>query len=260
MWRHWAGPPNPDNVGVSALLEVVVLHESDAARAEEGGADRVMLSGELVGDGRSPEPALVARVRQATTVALRPLVRLRDGFSTDGGEVVRLRGLISSYLSAGADGVVLGFLNGLSLPDCEVVHLLIDGGRFPYTFDHAIDRCLSPDDAWAELLTLPRLDQVLTSGSPRGVAYGLDELVARAHSDAHMARLIMAGGGLASEHVPWLIRAGVRAFQIGPQARPQGSIKSYVDAPLVRSWRRLLDDTTAHVAHSLGRGAPAAPL
>jgi len=241
---------------VSALLEVVVLHEADAARAEEGGADRVMLSGELVGDGRSPEPGLVARVRQATSVQLRTLVRLRDGFSTDGGEVVRLRGLIASHLDAGADGVVLGFLNGLSLPDCEVVHRLVDDGRFPYTFDHAIDRCLSQDDAWAELLTLPRLDQVLTAGSTRGVAHGLDELVARAGSDQRMARLIMAGGGLSSEHVPWLIRAGVRAFQIGPQARPQGSIRAQVDAPLVHSWRRLLDDTTAHVS----RGAPAAPL
>jgi len=51
----------------------------------------------------------------------------------------------------------------------------------------------------------------------------------------------MAGGGLAPEHVPWLMRAGVRAFHIGRPARPQGSYKAWVDAGLVHSWRTLLD-------------------
>ena len=52
----------------------------------------------------------------------------------------------------------------------------------------------------------------------------------------------MAGGGLLPEHVPWLARAGIRAFHIGSAARPLGSWKAYVDPDLVRSWRRLVDD------------------
>ena len=59
----------------------------------------------------------------------------------------------------------------------------------------------------------------------------------------------MAGGGLAPEHVPWLIRAGVRAFHIGSPARPGRSFKAYVDAELVASWRDLIDDEIAHVRH-----------
>ena len=38
------------------------------------------------------------------------------------------------------------------------------------------------------------------------------------------------------------VRAGVRAFHLGPQVRPGGSRKAYVDADLVRSWRLLVDD------------------
>ena len=52
----------------------------------------------------------------------------------------------------------------------------------------------------------------------------------------------MPGAGLAAEHVPWLVRQGVRAFHVGPQVRPGGSGKAYVDAGYVRSWRTLLDD------------------
>jgi copper homeostasis protein len=76
--------------------------------------------------------------------------------------------------------------------------------------------------------------------------YGLDDLMSRAHSDPSIARLIMAGGGLAPEHVPWLAQAGIRGFHIGAPARPQRSYKSYVDPGLVRSWRRLIDSEVRH--------------
>jgi copper homeostasis protein len=83
---------------------------------------------------------------------------------------------------------------------------------------------------------------VLTAGSARGVAEGLDELVARARADEFARNVIMAGGDLLPEHVPWLARAGVRAFHIDSAARPRGSQKAYVDADLVRAWRTLVDD------------------
>ena len=56
----------------------------------------------------------------------------------------------------------------------------------------------------------------------------------------------MAGGGLQPEHVPWLARAGVRAFQVGAAVRPLGSAKAYVDADLVRTWRTLIDEAVLH--------------
>ena len=224
-----------------ALLEVVALHAADAERAQAGGADRVELRGALDADGRSPEPDVVAKARAATSIQVRVLVRLRDGYGTDGGEATRLRGLIHSYADAGADGMVLGFLNGLGKVDLEVVGALTADGDWPWTFDRALDSCLDQDSAWAALRRLPRLDQVLTAGSARGVEHGLDELVRRAGSDPWAAARIMAGGGLRTEHVPWLARAGVRAFHVGSSVRPGGSPRAYVDPDLVRSWRTLID-------------------
>ena len=122
-----------------------------------------------------------------------------------------------------------------------MVAALVGDGECGWTFSRAVDACISVDRAWRELRRLPGLDAVLTAGSPRGVAEGLDELVARAESDPFARSVIMAGGGLLPEHVPWLTRAGVRAFQVGAAVRPLGSTKAYVDPDLVRTWRRLVD-------------------
>lgn len=230
---------------MSGLLEVIALHENDARRAEEGGADRIELLGTMDHDGLSPEPALVERVRATVGLQIRPMVRLREGFSTDGGEATRLKGLIRSYVDAGADGVVLGFLNGHNEVDVQVVEALVDGS-VPFTFHRAVDHALDYHRAWQVLPQLPGITQVLTAGSPRGVEEGLDNLTQACREEPAAAGLIMAGGGLRPEHVPWLVRAGVRAFHIGSPARPQGSFKAWVDAPLVHTWRTLIDDTVRH--------------
>ena len=241
---------------MSGLLEVVVTHGPDAERAEAGGADRVSLIGDpTTGTGRetgalSPAPALVEQVRAATTLPVRPLLRLREGYGTDGGEVAHLHGLLSSYRSAGADGVVLGFLNALTEIDLDVVAELVgaaaaDADALRWTFSRAVDSCISTDRAWRELPYLPGLDAVATAGSARGVAEGLDDLVARAEADPAARRVIMAAGELSPEHVPWLVRAGIGMFQVSTQVRPLGSWKAYVDADLVGTWRALLDSEGA---------------
>ena len=230
---------------VSGLLEVVALHAADAERAEAGGADRIQLVGSLdhrgsiagAGAGRSGRGA---RPR----LPIRVLLRLREGYGTDGGRGGPAEGTDRARsASVGADGLVLGFLNGHTEVDAGVVSEVIGPEPdYGWTFDRA-DRLLHLHrPGLAGAARLPGLDQVLTAGSARGVAEGLDDLVARARADERARKLIMAGGGLQAEHVPWLVRAGVRAFHIGAAARPLGSNKAYVDPDLVRTWRTLIDD------------------
>jgi copper homeostasis protein len=234
-----------ESMVMSGLLEVVVLHPADAERAEAGGAQRLELTSSLT-DGMSPAPALVGQVRRATRLPIRVLLRLRPGYGTDGAEVARLKGLLSSYREIGADGAVLGFLNGHTEVDTGVVTEIVgEYADLRWTFNRAVDACFSSNRAWRDLRVLPGLDQVLTAGSARGVSEGLDDLVARAAADEFARTVIMAGGGLQPEHVPWLARAGVRAFQIGVAARPLASAKAYVDPALVRSWRNLIDHACA---------------
>ena len=233
---------------MSGLLEVVALHAADAERAEAGGADRLAVVAGVESGGMSPEPAVVGQIRRATSLPIRVLLRLRQGFGTDGGEVSRLKGLASTYRSVGADGLVLGFLNAHTDIAADVVSEIVGEPDYGWTFDRAVDSCISTDRAWRSLVRLPGVDQVLTAGSARGVAEGLDDLVTRARSDEAARRLIMAGGGLQPEHVPWLARAGVRAFHVGSSVRPLRSYKAYLDSDLVGTWRTLIDDAVRRAA------------
>jgi copper homeostasis protein len=72
------------------------------------------------------------------------------------------------------------------------------------------------------------------------MAVGYDDLLATITPEN--SGLVMAGGGLVAEQVPWLLGAGVRQLHLGRQVRPGGSGKAYVDAHYVRSWRSMVDD------------------
>ncbi len=228
-----------------AVLEVAVRGPGDVAGADEGGADRLHLVG--AGD-RSPEPATVSSVCRETELPVFVLLRLNDGWSTTGGELTRLAGLAEDYLRCGAAGVSYGFLDGDLELDAEVcAHLAGQLPGVPWTFHRAIDAALDAERAWARVVDLPGLVAVRSAGSPQGLDVGYDDLLALATRAPRVARLLMPGGGLLGEHVPWFVRTGVRAFHLGPQARPGGTYKAYVDAGHVRSWRLLLDDAVMRV-------------
>lgn len=241
----------------AALLEVVVLHPRDVAGADEGGADRLHVMDPALDGGLSPEPALVSSICKETDLPVRVLLRLNDTYTTTGGELGRLVGLAESYLSVGAAGVAFGFLDhelGIDVEVCR--HLAEHLPGVPWTFTRAFDAALEVDRAWRQVAGLPGLDGVLSAGSARGLQVGHDELTDRAAASPTVARLLLAGGGLAGEHVPWLVRAGVRQFHVGRSVRPGGTwAKAYVDPAHVRSWRLLLDDA---VEHALAAGHPEA--
>jgi copper homeostasis protein len=228
-------------------LEVVVLSPADAEAAEAGGADRVQVVGSMEAEGLSPEPRLLSAMRRSTSLPMRVLVRLSDGFSTTGGELTRLVGLAEEYLSLGAEGLVFGFLDPDLEIDLEITAVMLDAiAGAPWTFHRAIDQALDYRRAWRQVKQLPGLDAVLTAGSASGTIAGTEELLARAAEDADVARLALVAGALEAEQIPWLSHAGIHQFQLGSQARPGGSwTRSSVDGGYVRSWRTLVDDAAA---------------
>ena len=232
-----------------AVLEVAVRAPGDVAGADEGGADRLHLSGE---HARSPEPATVSAVCRESDIPVFVQLRLNDSWTTTGGELTRLTGLAEDFLHCGAAGVSFGFLDAdLEIDEevCAHVAGLLPG--VPWTFHAGFDDALDPLRAWARVSDLPGLAGVHSAGSPRGLGVGFDDLLALATRWPKIAERVIPAGGLAGEHVPWFVRVGVRTFHIGPQVRPGGSDKAYVDAAHVRSWRLLLDDAVTRAEHSI---------
>ena len=198
-----------------------MLHPRDVPGAHDGGADRLFVVGDLDDGGLSVEPTVVSAVCKETDLPVRAMLRLNDTYTTTGGELTRLVGLAEDYLAVGAEGVVFGFLTPELTVDVEVCAHLADAlDGVPWTFHRAVDASLETSLAWRQVRRLPGVDAVLSAGSSRGLAAGHEELTDRAASDPDVARLLMAGGGLRGEHVPWLVRAGVRQFQVGLDGAP----------------------------------------
>ena len=237
------------------LLEVTVLHARDVPGCVEGGADRLAL---IVPDetvepgqpviGTSPDVASASAVIRSSDLPVRVVLRLGDSFTTTGGEFVRLVGLAQEYVALGAEGVVFGFLDAdleIDVETCSALAAALPG--VPWTFHRAVDHSLDQARSWRRLIGLPGLTSVCTAGSPQGLAHGLDDLLSLVGTSPEIAALTMAGGGVLPEHVPWLVRAGVRQVRVGRQVRPGATYRSYVDAAFVRSWRLVLDDAGTRV-------------
>lgn len=235
------------------LLEVAVLHPRDAEAATRGEADRLLALVEPERGGRSPEPAAVSAIVRETDLPVRVLLRLDDGLGTTADEFGRLAGLARDFLALGSEGVSFGFLDrDLEIDRATCAALAHELVGTPWTFHRGFDAALDAGRAWRDVRHLPGLDAVASAGSTRGFATGGDELLERCAADPDVAALLIASGGLSTEHVPWLVRAGVRQFALGEEARPDGSwTKAYVDADYVRAWRMLLDD-----AHHRALGVP----
>ena len=154
--------------------------------------------------------------------------------------MTRLVGLAEDYLGSGAAGLSFGFLDADLEVDVEtcayLVGLLPARRRGPSAGPSTTpSTCAAPGAVWSGCPALPRCAR---PGSPRGLEAGYDELLAVA-ADPAVARMLMPGGGLLAEQVPWFARVGVRQFHLGRQARPGASYKAYVDTAHVRSWRLL---------------------
>ncbi|MEV5752893.1 copper homeostasis protein CutC [Actinoallomurus sp. NPDC052308] len=222
-----------------SLLEVVAMNEVDAEAAETGGADRIMAVADRQAGGLTPDPKTVAAMRKTTSLPIRVVLRAKNGFRTTESELGRLCRAAAAHADAGADGFVFGFLHADHTVDLSATARLADTVLpLPWTFHRAIDHAAEPEAAWRTLRLLRGLDSVLCAGAAGGVGAGMEALLRRA---AHDARLMLVGGGLRRRHVPALVAAGVRAFQVGDAVRPVGGgPQAPVDAVRVREWRSLV--------------------
>ncbi|MCP9954836.1 copper homeostasis protein CutC [Actinomadura madurae] len=230
-----------------SLLEVIALTVADAGAARDGGADRIEVVADMAADGLTPDPDLVAAIRDATPLPMRVMLRANAGFRTTGAELDRLRRAAAGLAEAGADGFVLGFLDSAGQVDTGATSkLAAETAPLPWTFHRALDHAADPAQAWRVVRDLGGgLDTVLTAGSPRGVDAGVGVLARRAAEGPAAAGMIMAGGGLRRKHVALLAAAGVTAFHVGTAVRPDGDWDAPVDAALVREWRALVAAATA---------------
>lgn len=197
------------------VLEACVDSVESAIAAQQGGAKRVELCGNLIIGGTSPGKALFQAVRKYTDLEIRVLLRPRFGdFCYDEYEFEIMKEDVQMYRELGADGIVTGIL----LPDgrldsVRMGELIREAGNADVALHRAFDVCSDPYETLEDAVDLG-IRTILTSGQKNSAWEGrelLRELVRR--SDGRIE--ILVGAGVSPETIEKLVLfTGARAYHM----------------------------------------------
>ena len=180
----------------SGVLEVCIASLVDARAAVDGGADRLELNSAIELDGLTSSPGMVAVIKKEVDLPVFVMVRPRAGSFElwDHDKEVLLRD-IEILLHAGADGIVMGFLDDGQYIDARSCRWIME--RSPETewvFHRAFDLVPDPIDALETLIDLG-FSRVLTSGQQHTALLGAACI--RRLIEVSKGRMdILAGGGI----------------------------------------------------------------
>jgi len=222
------------------LLEVIVQSVSDAREAFHGGADRLEVVRAIRDGGLTPPISLVRAIAAETSLPLRVMVRQNAGFETDMRELPVLRRAAAEFAAAGVDGIVLGFAHEGEASLDEVDRVLQAAPSVRVTFHRAFDTLRDPLHTIDELVRVPQVDRILTSGGDVPAAARcerLREYTARAGSGLR----IVAGGGIDEDTLALFARVEcVREVHIGRAARERADAEGPVSAARVKRLREMV--------------------
>lgn len=180
------------------ILEVCVDSVESAINANEAGANRLELCGNLVIGGTTPSTMLFKAIRKKVKLPIHVLIRPRYGdFCYSNYEFNIMLHEIRLYKKLGAEGIVIGVLNPDGNLDCERMKILIEeAGGMHVTLHRAFDMSPNPYQTLENAIELG-VETILTSGQADDCVDGvkvLKELVIQSKGKVD----ILIGSGVSS--------------------------------------------------------------
>jgi copper homeostasis protein len=210
----------------SVLVEACVDAIDAAREAEQGGAGRLELCGELLQGGVTPSAGLIEGVASKVKIPVCVLIRPRTGdFLYTDDEIDVMRRDVALCKSLGVAGVVFGALTSDGDVDVARMKALVELARpMSVTFHRAFD--FTRDREWAlDTLIDLGLDRVLTSGGAGTALEGASELSRLVHRAAERIA-VMAGGSITSANVADVVRStGVREVHVRGAEQVRSSMR-----------------------------------
>lgn len=186
-------------------LEVCVDTAEGAIAAEQGGATRIELCGNLIIGGTSPSASLLQIVKEKVNIPIHAMIRPRFGdFCYTDLEFEEMKRQVISMKENKADGIVVGILKPDGSLDQDRMQTLIDLAKpMDVVLHRAFDVCKDPFEA-LEMAKELGITTILTSGQKQTALEGTDllkKLVEKADGQID----IMPGGGINADNIEKII-------------------------------------------------------
>lgn len=195
----------------SYVLEVCVDSLEGALAAEAGQADRIELCSGLSEGGLTPSHALIQMVCQrlrSTSCRVHVLIRPRGGdFLYSEDEVAMMREEVIHAASAGAHGIVIGFLTPEGDVDLNKTRYFVQLTRalgLDLTFHRAFDVVRNQSTALNDLIDCG-VARILTSGGAPSVMKAIPQLTMLCKASESRCS-IMPGGGVTEDNVDTILK------------------------------------------------------
>lgn len=144
------------------LLEVIVQSREEAIEAELGGADRLEVIRSFEAGGLTPEIDVVQAIVEVVSIPVRVMVRERDSMSiANSDELGRLQKAARSFAALPIDGLVLGFVTGLTIDVSGLQKVLSAAPHCRATFHRAFEKVDSPCASLQVLKQFRQIDRIL---------------------------------------------------------------------------------------------------
>ena len=148
------------------IREACVETFQQAVNAEQQGANRIELCGDLSVGGITPDEVLVQKVLEKLAIPVMVMVRPRGGdFVYKEEEFQQMLSSIARFKMMGVPGVVFGCLTADNLIDVAKVNALTVAAKpMEVTFHKAFDELDDLPSALLKLKEIEGIDRILTSG------------------------------------------------------------------------------------------------
>lgn len=188
------------------IFEICIDSVEAALAAQEAGAQRVELCGDLVEGGTTPSVGMLRVARKSVGIGIHVMIRPRGGdFCYSPVEFEVMKQDIRMAKDEGAGAVVIGLLRPDGSIDRERTRELVELARpLSVTFHRAFDLSRDPFES-LEVLTGIGVDRVLTGGHAQKAVDGLDCL-SRLVQLAGERMTILACGGINAKNVATVVR------------------------------------------------------
>lgn len=196
-------------------LEICVDNIESAIDAQNAGADRIELCGNLIEGGTTPGFGTISSARNSLKIGLHVIIRPRGGdFLYTDLEYDIMRREIDVCGECGVNGIVLGILRSDGTVDVERTSKLVELAHpMSATFHRAFDVCVEPVKGLEDVI-VTGAKRLLTSGQQAKAGDGV-YLISQLVVQAGKRIIIMPGSGINELNIENIARSsGAKEFHL----------------------------------------------